>query len=254
VITKIAAVLICLIAGTPAMAAEVSLSECRPAECFPYDGFLVLRGAIQSGDAAAAALEFSGRKTENGAYPLIINSPGGSVVEAMTIGRWARQERLSVSVTGECLSACVYVLAGGVARWPNDKVGIHRPYIDAASDIEAGEELRRIEILSGEYFKEMNIPISLSDDMFSTPPEDMHFLSRSDLRKYRLDQVDMVEAEEKSHRDASRLGISRTEYNKRLSALKQSGAMADCEEMGNESKLTCVFSALANFGLLFPKN
>jgi hypothetical protein len=45
---------------------------------------------------------------------LLINSSGGSVEGGLAGGRWLRENHKMVKVNGNCLSACVYVLAGGI--------------------------------------------------------------------------------------------------------------------------------------------
>ena len=65
-----------------------------------------------------------------------INSPGGSVVAAMEIGRMFRNDRAYIVVApgDSCVSACVLILAGAVDRWLRKpaRIGIHRPYLDTA--------------------------------------------------------------------------------------------------------------------------
>jgi hypothetical protein len=73
-----------------------------------------------------------------------INSRGGDVSAAMTIGRIFRQETSFLQVDGVCISACVLVLAGAVERFVKTSfmVGIHRPYLAQTSYTE--EQARKL--------------------------------------------------------------------------------------------------------------
>src|SRR5205085_7957291 len=75
---------------------------------------------------------------------VVLDSPGGDPTTAMTIGRLFRKYNVSVSVPvrGECISACVLMLAGGTHRSAWGPVGIHRPYfVDART--RSPEEIRQ---------------------------------------------------------------------------------------------------------------
>jgi hypothetical protein len=64
-----------------------------------------------------------------------INSRGGSVAAAMAIGRIFRHETAWLGVDGDCISACVLILAGAVDRQIGRTavIGIHRPYLGTTS-------------------------------------------------------------------------------------------------------------------------
>ena len=73
---------------------------------------------------------------------VLLNSPGGNVVASMELGSifrtlkvaaivrqvGARPGRGDLSFTGQCISACVYAMMGGVKRVapPGSRVGLHR--------------------------------------------------------------------------------------------------------------------------------
>ena len=96
-----------------------------------------------------------------------LDSEGGDVASAIAIGRELRQIAAVVVVDSKCLSACVFLIAGGVKRIiPSDtKVGIHRPYSPRTDEREYGEvqrerDLVRAQILS--FMGDMNLPSSLT--------------------------------------------------------------------------------------------
>lgn len=67
---------------------------------------------------------------DRGTTQVKLNSPGGSVEEAMTIGRLFRRYRMGATVEPDaiCLSSCVLIYAGAVNRLGYNKkalIGIH---------------------------------------------------------------------------------------------------------------------------------
>jgi ATP-dependent protease ClpP protease subunit len=76
---------------------------------------------------------------------VLLDSRGGDGMAAMDIGRILRQANAHVFVTGECSSACVFLLASGVVRGaPTFTVGIHQARITMSSD--AGVIKREVNI------------------------------------------------------------------------------------------------------------
>lgn len=178
---------------------------------------VVLIGEIVPGDLdkiikAIEGIPIGRRRSDEFRVGLLSN--GGDLEEAMNIGRFIRRSEgvTSVLPIGGCSSACVFILAGGVVRYPLGKVGIHRPYFNSTPDTGVGEKLREILMISRAYFEEMNIPSSLADAMFSIPPEANHFLSRAELDFYRLNQSDFSYQERQDLKMADEFGVSRAEY------------------------------------------
>ena len=74
---------------------------------------------------------------------VLLDSAGGDGVAAMQIGRLLRKANAHVFVTGECASACIFVLASGVVRVaPSYSVGIHRGRV-TMSDANAKNLIRQ---------------------------------------------------------------------------------------------------------------
>lgn len=157
--------------------------------------------------------------------PFVISSPGGKLSEAMKIGRWVRAKKLTVVVpnTANCFSSCVHILAAGVVKWPWGDVGIHRPYFQAAPAQGFDAALKSVLLESRAYFKEMNIPEVLADDMFSVPPEKLQLLGDELLDRYRLNQDDMAYAEERDIANAAAYGLTRSEYMARRELAEKYG-------------------------------
>ena len=106
---------------------------------------------------------------------VLLDSPGGDGIAAMQIGRLLRKANAHVFVTGQCASACVFVLAAGVVRGaPAYTVGIHRGRItmsdanakvikevDVNEDPAAKKILLDFERNASAYFAEMGMPSDL---------------------------------------------------------------------------------------------
>ena len=107
---------------------------------------------------------------------VLLDSPGGDGNAAMAIGRLLRAANAHVFVTGQCASACIFLLASGVVRSAAAySVGIHRGRItisDANAKViqevnieenpKAKAALLQFEGLALNYFQEMG----MSDALF----------------------------------------------------------------------------------------
>jgi hypothetical protein len=112
-----------------------------------------------------------------------LNSNGGDVDAAMTIGRLLRKYGVRTVVTpmAKCLSSCVFILMAGLERVAKEKtIGIHRPYfadLNSQAKINEVQHLRfkKIDAIKN-YLTEMDIPNSILDLMISIPPDDIKVL------------------------------------------------------------------------------
>jgi hypothetical protein len=91
-------------------------------------GRLMATGTITPGISETFAAEIGNR----GDYikTVVLNSPGGSVVDAMAIGRLIRDRKFATQVEAgkTCASSCPLAFAGGVERRVGDKalIGVHQ--------------------------------------------------------------------------------------------------------------------------------
>jgi len=188
-------------------------------------------------------------------FELSLNSRGGSLEEAMEIGRWVRKNNIStiMPMNSECFSACVYILAAGVTKqvyyeaWRN-KVGIHRPYLTRMPNEGVQVAIRKALADSRMYFAEMNIPEQLADAMFSIPPEKVEILTDDRLSFYRLTGLDIVFEEETELKGAALYGMTRQEYmqNKQLF---DDEAKQKCFPLGGDEGSKCIQSTARKYGL-----
>ncbi|MBB2497481.1 COG3904 family protein [Aquipseudomonas ullengensis] len=119
---------------------------------------------------------------------LMLDSIGGAVPEAIRMGRLLRETGFDALVpsTGVCQGTCVYLLAAGHKKTVKGYVGIHRPYFPQGDSAMAARNYSGAHYNAAAYFREMNIPASLADDMQRIEPSKMRVLSHQELARYRL--------------------------------------------------------------------
>ncbi|NKX17472.1 hypothetical protein HGG75_27845 [Ochrobactrum pseudogrignonense] len=123
--------ILCMSGGSQSIAAEITVDECV-GDCPVYSGFVVIKGDIVQGDLALIkALYATKPKSIRGRYATLLDSSGGNLYESIKIAKWARQHAPYVAVGKEqvCMSSCVLILAAGRYKYPDGKIGIHRPYL-----------------------------------------------------------------------------------------------------------------------------
>ena len=126
-----------------------------------------------------------------------LHSPGGSVADALAIGRALRDGGFSTTmIAGDiCLSACPYVFVGGVERDadPSAMIGVHQHYFGentmlpaflAVEDVQNGQA----EVLR--HLVEMGVDPRLMQHSLSTPPDEIYILTEAELQDYSVISVD----------------------------------------------------------------
>ncbi len=151
---------------------------------------LLMTGGIAEGDARRFE---EWLMAEDGIASVRLNSPGGIVEEALTIAHAIRSAELdSVMQAGDiCLSACPYMLAGGVNRSvdPEAQVGLHQHYFGASTILPtfiAAEDIQRGQARVMELFLEMGVDPAVMRHALATPPEAIYVLLPEELERYRL--------------------------------------------------------------------
>lgn len=152
------------------------------------DGWL-LRGAIAPGDAERIipALERDGPRR------IALNSPGGSVFDALAIGRALRAADIATAVDdgAVCLSACPYLFIGGSDRRVEDGAlfGVHQSYFGQSTVLPAFmavEDIQRGQAEVMEYLVEMDVDPLVMRHALATPPNEIYLLVEDELRAYRI--------------------------------------------------------------------
>ena len=144
---------------------------------------------------------------------VLLDSPGGDGIAAMNIGRLLRQANAHVFVTGQCASACIFVLASGVVRGaPAYTVGIHRGRItvsdsnakiireiDVKENPEAKKLLEQFEKFAPQYFAEMGMPPDLFQAMQSHQFRGVYRLSSQEIVFYGLGGFEPAYLDKRAH-------------------------------------------------------
>lgn len=187
-----------------------------------------IRGEIASGDAgklnnilAAIEKKYGVENCRNGLLMIIVNSNGGDANEALNIGKVIRNHSLEVVIpaNSNCLSSCVFLVAGGVRRMILGNVGIHRPYFESlnSSVSTADIKIKRSEFSKKirDYLDEMDVSQTLLEIMLSVPPESIRILTDDELQNLRLSIEDATFNEKTVSMNAANYNISSSEFRKR---------------------------------------
>tara|TARA_R110002126_G_scaffold40226_6_gene118617 strand:+ start:245145 stop:246053 length:909 start_codon:yes stop_codon:yes gene_type:complete len=124
---------------------------------------------------------------------VLLNSPGGSVGDALRLGRHLRQSGLDTALRASdvCLSACPYLLAAGTRRMaePGARIGVHQHYFGentllpaftAVSDVQRGQGLVM------QYLDDMGVDTMIMTHALVTPPDEIYLLEPEELEDYGL--------------------------------------------------------------------
>lgn len=155
-------------------------------------GVMAVEGSIDVGSARRLAEELAAR----GEYvrTLSLNSPGGSVEDAMAMARLARERGLATEVADGalCASSCPLLLAGGATRSAGEKaaIGLHQFYaameMTATDPAQAMSDAQATAARISRYLAEMGVDPALWLHALDTPPHALYYLSREELAQYRL--------------------------------------------------------------------
>jgi hypothetical protein len=183
--TAIRAAVFCL--ATLCSAAVFAKVEVQPVQHTKAGRILAVQISedIAPGDYEALMKGLRGNPGKFDRKLALLDNIGGSVTEAIRMGRLLRETGFDVMVPSEgvCQGSCVYLLAAGRNKTVRGYVGLHRPYFPHGDSALAATG-------SGysptAYLKEMNVPLSLLDDMNGIEPTRMRVLTKDELAKYRL--------------------------------------------------------------------
>jgi hypothetical protein len=183
-------------ARLPALPGDPDQRQTRPTGDFPTrlvfreDGSRILaEGSIEAGDAARFRDFLDGRTPSE----IVINSPGGSVGDALDIGRQIRDAGVSTRMEPGtvCFSACPYLFAGGINRIaPDDAMlGVHQHYFGESTVLPAFmavEDVQRGQGMVMAHLDAMGVDPLLMQHSLTTPPEEIYVLLPEELDRYAL--------------------------------------------------------------------
>lgn len=155
-------------------------------------GRLMATGTITPGLSEAFAAEVGKR----GDYikTVVLNSPGGSVTDALAIGRLIRAKKFSTEVEAGkyCASSCPLVFAGGVERRAGDSatIGVHQiAAIASASRGPPRDEMdvaQRISARCQRYLGDMGINLQVWVHAMETPHDKLFIFKPDELKSLNI--------------------------------------------------------------------
>ncbi|OCX64565.1 hypothetical protein BFP70_11065 [Thioclava sp. SK-1] len=155
---------------------------------------LTLTGQIAPGDAARITDELTLRaETGQPVTQIALDSTGGSVQDALDIGRIVRDSGIGTRVDSGaiCLSACPYLFAGGITRSvaTDGKIGVHQHYFGKNAILPAFmavEDVQRGQANVMGYLLEMGIDPAVMEPAMRTAPNRIYLLTPEELRRFAL--------------------------------------------------------------------
>jgi hypothetical protein len=151
-------------------------------------GRLMAVGAITPGISKVFANEIEKR----GSYvkTVVLQSPGGSVQDALEMGRLVRAKGFSTEVEAGayCASSCPLVFAGGVQRIAGKgaAIGVHQVSAqdEAASGGMAGAQ--RVSAVCQKYLRDMGVDLGVWVHAMETPKEQLYYFKAEELLALKL--------------------------------------------------------------------
>lgn len=190
-----------LLAVFLAVALFVFRAEAAPEEFEPK--VIRINGVITATTLFNVSQSLSGWSNKDkipGGLLVLLNSPGGDGDAAMAIGHLLRQKKAQTFVTGRCESACVFILASGVARAARPRtVGVHAgrltisdpqgkvlKEVDATRSLNDSFKLTTFNSDIRNYFAEMGIGHGLLDVILAHQTKQTYQLTEHEMKAYRL--------------------------------------------------------------------
>ncbi len=119
-----------------------------------------------------------------------VSSNGGNLVEALKIAELLKIMYPSITVDGDCASACFYIYLSGSHRFvkPSSRLGVHRAYFDKTyfaglTPRDAKKRHTELAILSEAILEENGVPQEIKEIMARTPSFEIYWLSKQEISK-----------------------------------------------------------------------
>lgn len=144
--------------------------------------WLRVRGALEAGYAARVIRRLRATYAEG----VILESGGGSVHEARKLGHYLRRHGKDTATDGLCASACIEVLASGVARYitPHARLGVHPHALPDHLDRRGNHAL--LQLTQTAYLADMGVDTAWTARLTRRPRQPMVWLSPRDALDLRL--------------------------------------------------------------------
>lgn len=153
-------------------------------------GRLQANGTITPGSAEAFGKELA-RHAEY-IKTVVLNSPGGSVSDALAMGRMIRDHKLATEVEAGkyCASSCPLVLFGGLERRVGAKaaVGVHQVFAVKSAEVAAPRDqmsdAQRISARCQRHLRDMGIDLEVWIRAMETPKDRLFVFKPEELTRY----------------------------------------------------------------------
>ncbi len=154
-------------------------------------GKLMATGTITPGISEAFAAEVGKR----GDYikTVVLNSPGGSVTDALAMGRLIREKKFATEVEAGkyCASSCPLLFAGGVERRAGDKaaIGVHQVAAISSASAAPRDEMdvaQRISARCQRHLGDMGINLQVWVHAMETPHDKLFIFKPDELKSLNL--------------------------------------------------------------------
>ena len=154
-------------------------------------GKLMATGTITPGSSQAFAAEVARR----GDYvkTVVLNSPGGSVNDALAMGRLIREKKFATEVEAGkyCASSCPLVFAGGVERraGANASIGVHQVAAVSSGNAAPRDEMdvaQRISARCQRYLGDMGINLQVWVHAMETPHDRLFVFKPDELKSLNI--------------------------------------------------------------------
>ena len=160
-------------------------------------GTLNVTGTIDVGSAERFKTELE--SVREYVKTIALDSPGGSVNDALEMGRLIRDVGLSTSVASGalCASSCPLIFAGGTERLATatSAIGVHQIYASVSAESlpaglraagEAMSDAQKTTATITRYLTESGVDPALWLHALETPPNRLYYLAPAELTEYRL--------------------------------------------------------------------
>jgi hypothetical protein len=154
-------------------------------------GKLMATGTITPGISESFAAEIGKR----GDYikTVVLNSPGGSVTDALAMGRLIRENKFATEIEAGkyCASSCPLVFAGGLERRAGDKatIGVHQIAALSSANAQPRDEMSAAQNISARcqrYLGDMGISLQVWVHAMETPHDKQFVFKPDELKSLNL--------------------------------------------------------------------
>jgi hypothetical protein len=155
------------------------------------NGRLIATGMIAPGSADAFASEVNAR----GEYikTIVLSSPGGSVGDALEMGRLIRTRGFATEVEPNriCVSSCPLVFVGGVKRAAGTGaiIGVHQVFAPDPAEAarhDTMSEAQRVSARCQRYLLDMGADLKMWVHAMETPKDRLFIFSANELRELNI--------------------------------------------------------------------